>query len=122
MLPIVGKAVDESLVLFLPFEEGGGNTSNDQSGHNNTATLENVKWVNGRHGNAISLDGNDGRISIDDDASLDRMSEITIEMWLYANGLGTPTIVTKGDDWNLGYHSHLWDNGGVYWGFGDPFH
>lgn len=59
-------------------------------------------------------------MSVSDDTSLDGMSELTIEMWFYPYELGTPNIITKGAGWDLGYHSHLWGAGEVYWGHSAP--
>jgi len=123
VFPFVGKAVDKSLVLFFPFEEGNGKITKDLSGHNNTGTLENgVVWAKGKRGNAISFvgGGKNDLVSVKDDASLDGMNQLTIEMWMQPSELGTPNIISKGDNWNIGYHSHLMADGSVYWGYNVP--
>ena len=51
VLPFVGKAIqgDDSLKLYLPFEEGKGKVAKDNSGHGNDGTLEgDTKWIDGK--------------------------------------------------------------------------
>ena len=47
----------ESLVLYLPFDEGKGGVAADLSGLNNHAELRGgAKWVEGRYGGGVLLD------------------------------------------------------------------
>ena len=72
VLPFVGKAIqgDDSLKLYLPFEEGKGKVAKDKSG-------------NGNDGKAISLNGKDSGVTVPDSDSLDTPDEITVEAWIY---------------------------------------
>ena len=116
VLPLTGSAVDESLVLFFPFEEGKGNTTEDNSDNGNTGTLVNgPEWVEGKEGTGLRLGGT-SYLNIKDAPTLDGMSELTIELWLNLNALNTGTIVTK-NDWSQSFHSHLSNGGGIYWGY-----
>jgi len=116
VLPLIGSAVDESLVLFFPFEEGKGNVTEDESDNGNTGTLVNEpEWVKGKEGTGLRLGGT-SYLNIKDDPTLDGMSELTIELWLNLNNLNTGTIVTK-NEWGQSFHSHLSNGGGIYWGY-----
>jgi hypothetical protein len=76
----------EALVLFLPFEEGSGKTTQDLSGNENHGEiLGGVNWINGRIGNALEFDGKDGYVEVPDDDSLDFTEAITVEFWVKPN-------------------------------------
>jgi len=116
VLPLIGSAIDESLVLFFPFEEGKGNVTEDKSDNGNTGTLVNEPtWVEGKEGTGLRLSGT-SYLNVKDEPTLDGMSELTIELWVNFNDSNTGTIVTK-NDWAQSFHSHLSNGGGIYWGY-----
>ena len=85
-LLFVGKAIqgNDSLKLYLPFEEGKGKVAKDKSGNGNDGTLEDeTKWINGKYGKAIYLNGKDSGVTVPDWDSLDTPNEITFEAWIY---------------------------------------
>ncbi|MCK4614190.1 MAG: SBBP repeat-containing protein [Thermoplasmata archaeon] len=93
--------VDESLVLYLPMEEGSGEYTYDQSGNGNNGTIHGTSWTTGKHGSALSFDGNDDYVDCGNDAIFDITDEITIETWIKINEFSNyyyDAIVTKGDD------------------------
>ena len=101
VLPFVGKAIqgDDSLKLYLPFEEGKGKVAKDKSGNGNDGTLEGeTKWIDGKYGKAISLNGKDSGVTVPDSDSLDTPDEITVEAWIYPLNVNVdyPEIVLKG--------------------------
>ena len=52
------QTAEESLVLYLPFDEGSGGTAEDHSElFQNDGTLEGGDWVNGKLNKALSFDG-----------------------------------------------------------------
>ncbi len=113
--PHVGKAVDDSLVLFFSFEEGQGDIANDKSGHDNTGALENnPKWVEGKYGKGI-LFSDGSYMNMGDSETLDGMSELTVEFWLYVNQMNNSNLIAK-EDWNSSFHSHLYVGDMIYWG------
>ena len=86
VFPFGGKAVqgDDSLKLYLPFEEGKGKVAKDKSGNGNDGTLEgDTKWIDGKYGKAISLNGKASGVTVPDSDSLDTPDEITVEAWIY---------------------------------------
>ena len=92
------------------FDEGNGNKAKDSSGTGNDGTIEGgAKWVNGKFGKGLSLDGSDDYVEIAHDDSLNVGGEHTIALWFKldkppAGGMG---VVTK-DDWAPGF---WWDGG-----------
>ncbi len=86
------------------FNEGSGSVAKDTSGKGNDGKIEGgAKWVNGKFGKALSLDGSDDYVEIPHDDSLMVGSEHTIALWFKLDQ--TPNdngIVTK-DDWAPGF-------------------
>jgi hypothetical protein len=82
------QAEDQSLVLFLPLDEGRGQKVKDLSLHKNDGTLQGKEpeWVDGRRGKALNFAG--GIIMVPHDDSLNLDGAHTISFWLKWNGLG----------------------------------
>ena len=101
------------------FDEGNGNKAKDSSGTGNDGTIEGgAKWVNGKFGKGLSLDGSDDYVEIEHDDSLNVGAEHTIALWFKldkppAGGMG---VVTK-DDWAPGF---WWDGGNIRHHTHDP--
>lgn len=79
-------ATDASLVLYLPFNEGEGETAEDFSGSENHGTLiGSPKWVDGRDGSALQFSGeeNSNYVEVADSPSLNPNDEITCMAWIY---------------------------------------
>ena len=76
-------ASDETLVLYLPFDEGNGDEVKDQSQYENDGTIvENVEWGEGVFGTAIAVVGQTGdAVVIPDSDSLKIEGEITLMAW-----------------------------------------
>lgn len=101
------KAIkDESLVLFLTFDEGDGSEAADLSGNSNTGTLvgDPVWDPDGMYGNAISFDGADDHVIVTDSGFTtmgEQGSSYTIEFWIKTaqTGVGVwyqvPAIMSK---------------------------
>ena len=101
------------------FDEGNGNKAKDSSGTGNDGKIEGgAKWVNGKFGKGLSLDGSDDYVEIAHDDSLNVGAEHTIALWFKldkepAGGMG---VVTK-DDWAPGF---WWDGGTIRHHTHDP--
>jgi hypothetical protein len=77
---------DSSLVGDWPFDESGGTTAADISGHGNNGTLSGgVQWVAGHTGTALSFDGSTGRVQVPDQPSLEP-AQITVQAWVKRAG------------------------------------
>jgi len=130
------------LVLYLPFDEGNGTTAYDSSGNSNNGTLIDAsttnsdgntppQWTTGKVNKALSFDGVDDYVNINDAPSLQITNALTLEAWLnfpvgaagsrgvvqkyptqdwdymlYLSGYGYPSIYFKnpaGDNYSLEY-------------------
>ena len=101
------------------FDEGNGNKAEDSSGTGNDGKIEGgAKWVNGKFGKGLHLDGSDSYVEIEHDDSLNVGGEHTIALWFKLDkppggGMG---VVTK-DDWAPGF---WWDAGRIRHHTHDP--
>jgi len=85
---------DLCLILYLPFEEGGGTETKDMSGNGNIGIIEGkAQWTeDGKYGNAIDLDGVDDYIDIPDSKSLATIdgadAQFTVHFWAKTQATG----------------------------------
>ncbi len=105
------------LVLHLSFDEGSGNVAKDLSKYKNDCALKgNPKWIDGKFGKALELDGSTWG-EVPDHPSLDMTTSLTIEAWvkLYGGGEGTQSAVEKGSAWIDGEYNlaALYSNGTI---------
>ena len=86
------------LVGAYAFEEASGTTVVDASGKGNTGTISGATWTTqGRFGKALSFDGVNDWVTINDAASLDLTTSMTLEAWVYptVNMSQWATVVLK---------------------------
>jgi concanavalin A-like lectin/glucanase superfamily protein len=82
-------AAPQGLVAAYSFDEGSGTTLADRTGHGHTGTLSGPAWsAAGRHGGALSFDGSNDSVRIDDHAELDLSTGMTVEAWVNPSALG----------------------------------
>jgi hypothetical protein len=82
---VVTSAAASGLVAAYAFDEGSGTTTADRSGNANNGTLSNATWAGataGKFGNALSFNGSNARVDVNDSNSLDLTSGMTIEAWV----------------------------------------
>ena len=87
-IPYTAMGIDPTLVLYMPFEEGSGNTTKDMSGNGNNGTLAGgVSWINGgKFNKALEFNGTDSQVLIQSSASLQPGdSGFSIEAWINAD-------------------------------------
>jgi hypothetical protein len=83
------RFADESMILYLSFDENQGNLAHDASIYINTGNLYNFEmdedsgWTQGISGSALRFDGADDYIVIPDFPSLDVAEGLTIMGWVY---------------------------------------
>jgi hypothetical protein len=111
-LMVVGLSLAEidltTCVGMWLFDEGNGNAAKDSCADGNDATIHGgAKWVDGKHGKALSLDGTDDYVEIPHDESLMVGAEHTIALWFKLDEVPAAgmAVVTK-DDWAPGF---WWD-------------
>ena len=82
----IGNAdLKSDMALYLPFDEGDGDTTADQSENGNDGILHAVEWTgDGKFGNAVQFSGVPGGwVEVPDAPSLDIEDEVTILAWVF---------------------------------------
>ncbi|MGB6834128.1 MAG: IPT/TIG domain-containing protein [Candidatus Acidiferrum sp.] len=78
------------LVAAYDFNAGSGTTLSDVSGNGNTGTIVNATWsASGKYGGALSFNGTNAQVVINDAASLHLTTAVTLEAWV--NPSSAPT-------------------------------
>lgn len=102
---------NNGLVAAYGFEETSGTTVTDASGNSNTGTIKEAVRVNtGKYGKALQFDGINDWVTVNDSATLDLSTGMTLEAWVYpqslANNGGTVLLkeITGGAVYNLYAH------------------
>ena len=73
---------DKDLMLYLPFDEGNGDTAMDASGNDLEAVLHGATWSeDGRIGGCVHLTDTQKYVEIESVPELDITDEITIQAW-----------------------------------------
>ena len=111
----VSNAALPGMVAAYAMSEGSGSTTADASGNSNNGTLNGPVWTaSGKYGAAISFDGSNDYVNVNDSNSLDATSGVTLEAWVYPTVLsGWRTIVLKETSGNLAYALYANTNSNV---------
>lgn len=108
----------EGLVLYLPFNEGGGTVAEDASGNGNDGELMgNADWVDGQSGKAVHLHQVTNEwVEVSHSDSLDIMSAITLELWAKVSSMGSHcAFISKATTDQTGsYILHISNDNGFY--------
>jgi PKD repeat protein len=76
--------VSNGLIAAYDFDAGSGSSVVDASGNGNTGTINGATWATaGYFGRALSFNGVNAVVTINDSASLDLTGAMTIEAWVY---------------------------------------
>jgi hypothetical protein len=140
LAPLAAKARlrDETVVLYLPFEEGSGEETKDLSNSGKIGVLSTTgndlpEWVDGKFGKALEFDGETNFVEVQDTPDFSFASDpgtITLAAWVKVIATGTDAhdqtrqpIVMKGDPsaWEYALYIYdggiagmsVWDNGGT---------
>ena len=104
--PVKGES---GLVGYWKFDEGSGNTACDSSGNSNTGNLNNGPvWVEGRVGKALSFDGVDDYVRIEDSSSLDMVGQLTVEAWVCPTTYIDGSHIVSRCNYGGPYASHIY--------------
>lgn len=84
-----GPPAIPGLVGAWTFNEGSGTTAGDSSGRGNTGVLNGPVWTTaGRYGGALTFDGVNDWVSVNDSASLDLTTAGSLTAWVRPSTLG----------------------------------
>lgn len=96
--------VDSSTVGMWHFDEGGSNTTtNDSSGKGNNGIIYGATWnSSGKYGKSLQFDGSSNYINISNSSSLTIEGNITISAWVKLNAFPTSVyiILAKDGTWS----------------------
>jgi chitodextrinase len=71
------------LVAAYSLNEGSGTTVGDSSGNSNTGTITGATWTTaGKYGSALSFNGTNAKITINNSPSLNLTTGMTLEAWV----------------------------------------
>ena len=91
---------DNSLALYLPFDEGTGTITKDRSSSGKDGTLGgNPTWVAGKRGYALELDGTGDQVDVDGFKGVVGNGPITVALWFkstYNNTTAQQSFVSWG--------------------------
>ena len=128
LIPISSKAVlrDNTVVLYLPFDEGKGNETKDYSQSGKVGALgtkgKNLpKWVDGKFGKALEFDGETNFVEVKDTPEFSFASDpgtMTLAAWVKVIKTGTDQhgqnrqpIIMKGNSGQWEYALYIYDGG-----------
>jgi hypothetical protein len=93
------------LVAAYGFNEGSGTTVTDSSGRGNNGTISAATWTTAGHsGNALSFNGTNSWVTVNDAASLDLTTGMTVEAWVKLTTVsGWRAVIIKETTGGLAY-------------------
>jgi uncharacterized repeat protein (TIGR01451 family) len=89
------------LVAAYSFDEGNGANVADASGTGNTGAIGTAAWTTqGKFGGALSFNGSNARVTVNDAASLHLTTGMTLEAWVFPTAASTSwkDLIYKGND------------------------
>jgi len=87
---------EEGLVAYYSFDEGSGEVARDGSGNGNDGKIHGATWVKGKSGSALKFDGADDYVDCGNDSSLQNLSALTYEAWIYPTAVASwQAIISK---------------------------
>lgn len=90
------------LLAWWKFDDGKGAVAKDSSGRGNHGKTHNPEWVKGKFGVALRFNGENAYVSVPAIDGLDGSNQMTVEVWVFWEGMGRyPNIITGGN-WNPG--------------------
>ena len=114
LIGVHARAVDESLVLYLPFDEGDGITARDVSSYNNPGTVVgNAVWVAGQKGTALEFVSG-SHVTIPEIPQYDVTAEVSLLAWVKATTVPNWARVIDKSQWQTsGFDLVLTQNVGL---------
>jgi hypothetical protein len=124
-LVLRAAALDKSVVLYLPFDEGTGTKAKDLSDSKTDGELkEGPKWVDGKFGKALEFNGKSNYVEVPLDVNNHLDGELSICAWVKVLEVNTDghnqtrqPIVMKGAGGQWEFALYIYDS----WGAGMSF-
>ncbi len=87
----LSRRLSDGLVGYWKMDEGTGTSVADLSGNNNSGTLSNATWTNGKFGSGINFDGNSDVVILTGSSTIMPAStrEGTISVWIKPTSLSS---------------------------------
>src|SRR5262245_37133784 len=104
-----------ALIAAYGFEENQGGTTADSAGNDDLGTISGASWTtSGRFGNALSFDGVNDWVTVNDTAALDLTTGMTLMAWVRPTAInGWETVILKERGTNgLAYSLYAADDAG----------
>jgi hypothetical protein len=118
---LVAMAEDPNLVVYLPMDDGSGDVVKDLSPNKLDGKMlgKDYKWVDAKKGKGLDI-VTGTEIQIPDNALLDGMKALTIEMWVKMDTHQATRLIDKGENWpGLSYLIQPWSDQQIYFGIND---
>jgi PKD repeat protein len=96
--PTTSGASSNGLVAAYGFEDANGTTVTDASGNGNNGTINGAVSIStGHSGKALKFNGSSNWVTVNDSASLDLATGMTLEAWVYplSQSNGGNTVILK---------------------------
>jgi hypothetical protein len=102
-----------TLVAAYSFDAGSGATLADASGKGNSGTISGATWTaSGKYGKALTFDGVNDWVTVNDSSTLDLSSTMTIEAWVFPTAInGWESVILKEANGDLAYGLYSDNNG-----------
>lgn len=99
---VLAQDLDESMVLYLAFDEGDGDTTKDYSQYGNDGTLNgNPDWVDGKFGTALEFNGTQW-VEVSSTPELQIGDQLTMMAWFNAEDISDwRQLIAKSDEYLL---------------------
>ena len=89
IFPFMAKSADESMLIYLPFDDGAGDTARDVTGHGHDGTLVGgPEWTEGEFGGALRVDGDSNFVDLGAKDEFAINSDMTVMLWVNPAGAG----------------------------------
>ena len=99
--PVATPTPTPGLVAAYAFNEGSGTVVHDVSGNGNNGSISGATWTtSGKYGHALSFNGTNARVNINNATSLQLRSGMTLEAWVYPTAVNSTwrDVIYKGND------------------------
>ena len=94
-ITITAGNISSGPVAEYGFDEGSGTTLTDASGNGNMGTIVGATWTkSGKFGSALSFNGTNSIVTVNDSPSLDLNVGMTLEAWVYPTAMNPQQWMT----------------------------